>query len=57
MDDEDSHDHVDAQDDLVFDDDDLTWGDLLKQVKLRSLDLILELEQAQARFQYQGGMA
>ena len=24
MDDEDSHDHVDAQDDLVFDDDDLT---------------------------------
>ena len=24
MDDEDSHDHADAQDDLVFDDDDLT---------------------------------
>ena len=30
MDDEDSHDHVDAQDDLVFDDDDLTWGDVAK---------------------------
>ena len=28
MDDEDSHNHVDAQDDLVFDDDDLTWGDV-----------------------------
>ena len=28
MDDEDSHDHVDAQDDLVFYDDDLTWGDV-----------------------------
>ena len=28
MDDEDSHDHVDAQDDLVFDDDDLSWGDV-----------------------------
>ena len=28
MADEDSHDHVDAQDDLVFDDDDLTWGDV-----------------------------
>ena len=28
MDDEDSHDHVDAQDDLVFDDDDLIWGDV-----------------------------
>ena len=26
MGDEDSHDHVDAQDDLVFDDDDLTCG-------------------------------
>ena len=30
MDDEDSHDHVDAQDDLVFDDDDLTWGDVAR---------------------------
>ena len=30
MDDEDSHDHVDAQDDLVFDDDDLTWGDIAR---------------------------
>ena len=28
MDNEDSRDHVDAQDDLVFDDDDLTWGDV-----------------------------
>ena len=27
MDDEDYHDHVDAQDDLVFNDDDFTWGD------------------------------
>ena len=30
MDDEDSHDHVDAQDDLVFDNDDLTWGDVAR---------------------------
>ena len=30
MDDEESHDHVDAQDDLVFDDDDLTWGDVAR---------------------------
>ena len=30
MDDEDSHDHVDVQDDLVFDDDDLTWGDVVR---------------------------
>ena len=30
MDDEDSHDHVDAQDDLVFDDDDLTWDDVAR---------------------------
>ena len=30
MDDENSHDHVDAQDDLVFDDDDLTWGDVAR---------------------------
>ena len=30
MDDEDSHDHVDTQDDLVFDDDDLTWGDVAR---------------------------
>ena len=30
MDDEDSRDHVDAQDDLVFDDDDLTWGDVAR---------------------------
>ena len=30
MDDEDSHDHVDAQDDLVFDDDDLTWSDVAR---------------------------
>ena len=30
MDDEDSHDHVDAQDDLVFGDDDLTWGDVAR---------------------------
>ena len=30
MDDEDSHSHVDAQDDLVFDDDDLTWGDVAR---------------------------
>ena len=29
MNDEDSHDHVDVQDDLVFDDDDLTWGDVV----------------------------
>ena len=28
MNDKDSHDHLDAQDDLVFDDDDLTWGDV-----------------------------
>ena len=28
MDDEDSHDHVDAQDHLMFDDDNLTWGDV-----------------------------
>ena len=28
MDDEDSYDHVDVQDNLVFDDDDLTWGDV-----------------------------
>ena len=27
---EDSHDHVDAQDDLVFDDADLTWGDVAR---------------------------
>ena len=31
MDDEDSPDHVDAQDDLVFDDDDLTWGDVARK--------------------------
>ena len=30
MDDEDSHDHVDAHDGLVFDDDDLTWGDVAR---------------------------
>ena len=33
MDDEDTHDHVYAQDDLVFDDDDdndLTWGDVAR---------------------------
>ena len=30
MDDKDSHNHVDAQDDLVFDDDDLTWGDIAR---------------------------
>ena len=30
MDDEDSHDHVDAQDDLVFDDDNLTRGDVAR---------------------------
>ena len=30
MDDEDSPDHVDAQDDLVFDDDDLTWADVAR---------------------------
>ena len=30
MDDEDSHDHVDAQNDLVFNDDDLTWGDVAR---------------------------
>ena len=30
MDDEDSHDHVDTQDDLVFDDADLTWGDVAR---------------------------
>ena len=30
MDDGDSHDHIDAQDDLVFDDDDLTWGDVAR---------------------------
>ena len=31
MDDEDSHDHLDAQDDLVFDDDSLTWGDVTRE--------------------------
>ena len=31
-DDEYSHDHLDTQDDLVFDDDDLTWGDVLLAV-------------------------
>ena len=56
MNDDDSHDHVDTQDDLVFDDDDLTWGDVARQVKLRSLDLILGLEQAQAGCHHQGGM-
>ena len=30
MNDEDSHDRVDTQDDLVFDDDDLTWGDVAR---------------------------
>ena len=30
MDDKDSHDHVNAQDNLVFEDDDLTWGDVAK---------------------------
>ena len=30
MGDEDSHDHIDAQDDLVFDDDDLTWSDVAR---------------------------
>ena len=33
MNDENSHDHVDAQDDLVFDDDDLTWGDVTRARK------------------------
>ena len=28
MDDDDSHDHINAKDDLVFDDDDLTWGNV-----------------------------
>ena len=51
MDDEDSHDHVDAKDDLVFDGDELTWVMLLELVGLRSLDLILEQEQAQAWWQ------
>ena len=35
MDDENSHDHVDAQDDLVFDDDDLTWGDIARASKAK----------------------
>ena len=30
IDDENYHDHVDAQDDLVFVDDDLTWGDVVR---------------------------
>ena len=33
MNDEDSHDHVDAHDDLVFDDADLTWGDVARVSK------------------------
>ena len=35
MDDEDSHDHVDAQDDLVFDDDDLAWGDVSRASEVK----------------------
>ena len=35
MNDENSHDHVDAQDDLVFDDDDLTWGDVTRSRKAK----------------------
>ena len=35
MDDEDSHDHVDAQDDLVFDDEDLTWGDVARESEVK----------------------
>ena len=37
MDDEDSHDHVDAQDDLVFDDDDLAWGDVARASEAEEL--------------------
>ena len=37
MDDEDSHDHVNAQDDLVFDDDDLTWADVARESEVEEL--------------------
>ena len=47
MEDEDSH--GGAQDDFVFDDDNLTWGDVARATELRQPDLILELELEQAQ--------
>ena len=37
MGDEDSHDHVDAQDDLVFDDDDLTYGHVARASEVEEI--------------------
>ena len=56
MEDEDSHDHVDAQDDLVFDDDDWTWGDVVKASEAEEPRFDIALEQAQTCCQHQVGM-
>lgn len=49
---EDGDPHGGAQDDFIFDDDDLNGIILLELQELRRLSLILELEQAQAQYQH-----
>lgn len=43
--------YEDVQDDFIFDDDDLTWVELLELQEVRKVSLILKLEQTQALYQ------